>query len=164
MPDRGNRSTNHDHELAQAERVGFECGAERTASEAVEHLAAALARVAAPIWHFGDGCGGVVMGMVATAALDAGLEAPSHRSPVTSRVLSLSRRDGWTCAYCRHPLGWGHECVRNPEVDHVIPRSQGGSNSLSNLVLACPPCNGAKGGRTPDQWRADLQDCSDAEF
>ncbi|MBC7513801.1 MAG: RRXRR domain-containing protein, partial [Herminiimonas sp.] len=43
-----------------------------------------------------------------------------------------------TCAYCDAkdvPL----------EVDHIHPRSRGGSNRISNLALACRPCNQAKG-------------------
>lgn len=30
-------------------------------------------------------------------------------------------------------------------IEHLTPRSQGGSNRISNLVLACVPCNKAKG-------------------
>lgn len=41
---------------------------------------------------------------------------------------------------------------RFPELDHVLPRSRGGSDSLHNLVLACGPCNGRKGARTPGEW------------
>lgn len=43
-----------------------------------------------------------------------------------------------TCQYCRatdQPL----------EVDHIQPRSKGGSDRVSNLVLACHTCNQAKG-------------------
>jgi len=32
-------------------------------------------------------------------------------------------------------------------VDHIVPRSDGGTDDLSNLILACGPCNFAKGGR-----------------
>jgi len=31
------------------------------------------------------------------------------------------------------------------EVEHVVPRSKGGSNRVSNLVIACHPCNQSKG-------------------
>lgn len=43
-----------------------------------------------------------------------------------------------TCVYCgatNTPLN----------IDHVHPRSRGGSDRISNLVLACVPCNQAKG-------------------
>ncbi|WP_411976777.1 RNA-guided endonuclease IscB [Streptomyces sp. ICN988] len=43
-----------------------------------------------------------------------------------------------TCAYC------GATGVRL-NVEHVRPRSRGGSSRISNLVLACVPCNQAKG-------------------
>lgn len=43
------------------------------------------------------------------------------------------------CAYCgeRKPL----------TVDHVIPVSQGGDHSISNIVPACQACNSSKGNR-----------------
>ena len=43
-----------------------------------------------------------------------------------------------TCAYCgakNVPL----------QVEHIKPKSKGGSNRISNLTLACRPCNEAKG-------------------
>ena len=30
------------------------------------------------------------------------------------------------------------------EVDHINPRSQGGTDSYENLTLLCPPCNREK--------------------
>ena len=45
------------------------------------------------------------------------------------------------CAYCDNSTG--------PfELDHIQPRSRGGSSAVSNLVLACHACNAAKGDRT----------------
>lgn len=35
------------------------------------------------------------------------------------------------------------------EIDHVIPRSAGGSNDPSNLVAACRDCNASKGADDP---------------
>lgn len=48
---------------------------------------------------------------------------------------------------------WGRQCAycgaeNTPlEVEHIEPRSRGGSNRVSNLTLACVPCNQAKGSR-----------------
>ena len=43
-----------------------------------------------------------------------------------------------TCAYC--------DATGVPlEIDHIYPRSRGGSNRISNLALACRPCNQKKG-------------------
>lgn len=33
-------------------------------------------------------------------------------------------------------------------LDHVVPRSRGGTNRLKNLVLACATCNHRKGSLT----------------
>jgi hypothetical protein len=44
------------------------------------------------------------------------------------------------CAYC------GAENVQL-EIDHIHPRSKGGSNRVSNLTLACRPCNQRKNNR-----------------
>ena len=49
------------------------------------------------------------------------------------------------CAYC------GEENTRL-EIDHIIPRSKGGSNRISNLTLACQNCNIKKGNTTIQEF------------
>lgn len=44
------------------------------------------------------------------------------------------------CFWCQCPLD-----ESDSTVDHIIPRSRGGGNKLSNLVLACHPCNNKRG-------------------
>jgi 5-methylcytosine-specific restriction endonuclease McrA len=46
------------------------------------------------------------------------------------------------CAYCGRKLQW-HEST----LDHFFPRSKGGGMHETNAVLACEPCNVAKGDR-----------------
>ncbi len=49
------------------------------------------------------------------------------------------------CAYCGKkniPL----------EIEHIIPRSRGGSNRVSNLVMACHECNQEKGNQTASEF------------
>jgi len=36
-------------------------------------------------------------------------------------------------------------------LDHVVPRSQGGESSWENVVCCCHRCNRKKGGKTPRQ-------------
>ena len=38
------------------------------------------------------------------------------------------------------------------EVEHIIPRSRGGSNRVSNLTIACTPCNQKKNCRTAEEF------------
>jgi 5-methylcytosine-specific restriction endonuclease McrA len=53
----------------------------------------------------------------------------------------LLEKWGRTCAYCGKtgmPL----------QIEHLIPRTRGGSNRVSNLTLACESCNQKKGSHT----------------
>lgn len=66
-------------------------------------------------------------------------------------VIRLSRknlmlRDEHQCQYCAR-----HLPTRELNIDHVLPRSRGGSDSWENLVTACRPCNLRKGRRTPEE-------------
>jgi len=66
-------------------------------------------------------------------------------SPSLSNAL-LFRRDGHQCMYCGQ-LFSRVDLTR----DHIVPRVQGGQDIWINVVAACRRCNGAKGGRTPEQ-------------
>jgi 5-methylcytosine-specific restriction endonuclease McrA len=69
---------------------------------------------------------------------------------VPATTLSLNRRnvylrDAHTCQYCgRRPP------VKDLNLDHVKPRSQGGVSTWENLVTSCRRCNFRKGGHTPE--------------
>jgi hypothetical protein len=71
-----------------------------------------------------------------------------HGTEVREHLLTRHRH---TCAYCSGVSA-------NPvlEVEHVQPRSRGGSNRVANLVIACKSCNEAKGARTAAEWAATL--------
>ncbi|MFI6008225.1 HNH endonuclease [Streptomyces sp. NPDC051243] len=43
-------------------------------------------------------------------------------------------------------------------IEHLRPRSRGGSNRLANLVLACVPCNEAKGSKSVEVFLAHRPD------
>ena len=64
------------------------------------------------------------------------------RVPFRARA-SLTRRavfarDEWTCQYCGRPA---------ENVDHVIPRSRGGTHTWENVVASCRRCNAKKENR-----------------
>jgi 5-methylcytosine-specific restriction endonuclease McrA len=57
----------------------------------------------------------------------------------------LLEKWGRKCAYCGAtgvPL----------QVEHLVPRARGGTNRVSNLTLACAPCNTAKGTQTAAEF------------
>lgn len=79
-----------------------------------------------------------------------------HYDRLPQRVLRLNRhtifaRDEHRCQYCgrRFPTG-------QLSLDHVIPRSRGGTTSWENVVCACRGCNVKKGGRTPQEAHMKL--------
>jgi 5-methylcytosine-specific restriction endonuclease McrA len=63
-----------------------------------------------------------------------------QHAPLTRRAVFA--RDGWTCQYC----GSSAE-----NLDHVVPRSRGGSHIWENVVAACRRCNARKMDRTPQE-------------
>lgn len=52
-------------------------------------------------------------------------------------------RDGFCCQYCGN--------TRHLTIDHIVPRSRGGSSSWENVVTSCAPCNVRKGSSLPHE-------------
>jgi 5-methylcytosine-specific restriction endonuclease McrA len=68
------------------------------------------------------------------------------RSHVRFSRQNIYLRDGFTCQYC------GRTLPRSQlNLDHVVPRSQGGRTTWENVVCSCVRCNLSKGGRSPEQ-------------
>jgi 5-methylcytosine-specific restriction endonuclease McrA len=59
------------------------------------------------------------------------------RAPLSRR--SVFVRDGHRCQYCNAPA---------ENIDHVIPRSRGGTHTWDNVVAACRRCNHTKADRS----------------
>ena len=72
-------------------------------------------------------------------------QLPNYR---THRHRLYGEQEG-VCAGCTT-----HFPFRVMDVDHILPRSKGGTDHASNLQLLCSGCNRSKGGRTMAEWRA----------
>ncbi len=73
------------------------------------------------------------------------------RQDVKFNRRNIYARDGSKCQYCgrRFP-------TTELSLDHVVPKSQGGRSSWTNIVCCCVKCNVKKGGRTPEQAHMHL--------
>jgi 5-methylcytosine-specific restriction endonuclease McrA len=60
-------------------------------------------------------------------------------------------RDGYRCQFCAKKFS-----AAELTLDHILPKSRGGSNRPDNLVTACKSCNNRKGARTPEEARMPL--------
>ena len=72
-----------------------------------------------------------------------------RRIPHQSRALSRKNillRDRNTSQYCATVLPSSELTL-----DHVVPRSRGGSSTWENLVACCHPCNRRKGNQFPGE-------------
>lgn len=87
-------------------------------------------------------------------ARDSGIAGKQYQQ---GRLYNTHQREyllyqaGHKCQYCH-----GHSNNPNLEVDHIYPRSRGGSDNLDNLTIACRICNHAKGDQTLTEWAAFL--------
>lgn len=57
----------------------------------------------------------------------------------------VKKRDESICQYCGTEAQVGH-------VDHVIPLSRDGTDTIDNLVWSCRPCNLSKNNKLLDEW------------
>ncbi len=65
---------------------------------------------------------------------------------VTFSRRNLFRRDHYQCQYCgKKPK------TTDLTIDHIIPRSKGGTSTWENCVLACIRCNTRKGSKSPEE-------------
>jgi hypothetical protein len=68
-------------------------------------------------------------------------------SPIRPRDrFDIFQRDGFMCRYCGKVPG-----ETELQIDHMVPLSKGGTNSLLNLITSCRLCNAGKGGRSVER-------------
>lgn len=62
-------------------------------------------------------------------------------------VFELGQRDGWRCHLCGRQVPQRRHRNRNndPEIDHLVPISDGGSHTWDNVALAHRQCNNDRG-------------------
>lgn len=69
----------------------------------------------------------------------------STRQKLRQKARALEAQD-YRCCYCGCEL-----TLENSTFDHVIPRAEGGQNTLDNKVISCEPCNSEFADAPPKQ-------------
>lgn len=99
------------------------------------------------------------------------LRIKDHNNPESKRIRSARRRallrnaegthtkaeltqlfedQNGLCGYCGVRLYWSIR--RDIHIDHITPLARGGSNWISNIIIACSGCNLNKHNRTLPEW------------
>lgn len=65
---------------------------------------------------------------------------------LSRRLRAISTRDGWGCWLCGCAVDPYDLEDHRASADHVLPKSLGGGNELTNLKLAHQSCNGYRSG------------------
>ena len=71
-----------------------------------------------------------------------GQAQPQGRWIRVEKRLALYIRDSFACAYCGRDLR--NAAPADVTLDHLLPRSTGGTNDATNLVTACRSCNSSR--------------------
>jgi len=105
------------------------------------------------IWKWSDGYGGWVKDTIQSQIVSLGLDWEPQREsrPDKGSRGVVLERDNYECQNC----GW-HDDL---QIDHIMPRSRGGSDLIDNLQVLCAKCNRSKRAKTMEEWEA----CGDAE-
>ncbi len=74
----------------------------------------------------------------------------SKKAPIGSQAAGASFKDFYVCGGCGE-----HFLKRNLTVDHIVPRTAGGTDHPDNLWLLCAACNSSKGTRSQVEFLRD---------
>lgn len=97
-------------------------------------------------------------GVTPERAIKMAMEAPPIAHTKDKRQGSYRRRKvkmyrtQKNCHWCQHPMSLDGEIegTRKATLEHRIPLALGGLDNANNQVLACEPCNAARGCNMPE--------------
>ena len=69
----------------------------------------------------------------------------TERKPIPKAIrFEVLKRDSFRCQYCGRSAD---DPDVKLEIDHIVPVSKGGDNSIMNLITSCRDCNRGKGAK-----------------
>ena len=91
------------------------------------------------------------------------MTACNHDSIRLSKLREIKKQmykvDGPRCVYCSATTVLVRKAKTDSwaTIDHIIPRSNGGTDDIDNLVIACYDCNNSKGSEPKEIPQAIMQ-------
>jgi 5-methylcytosine-specific restriction endonuclease McrA len=89
------------------------------------------------------------------------MNIPKKASPSRAKrvqFIEMFVRQNGICIYCEERMVLQIGLNNSATIDHLTPKSRGGSNAQWNLALACYLCNQDKGDRTYDEYVKFIQE------
>ena len=74
-----------------------------------------------------------------------------------SRRIKVADRFGWQCYWCGQALRQEIGYKNTATMEHITPRSLGGSNGMRNLAASCHRCNYDRGIRPAEEFAKQAQ-------
>lgn len=70
-----------------------------------------------------------------------------------TRIVYLYEKQNHKCTYCGGLFYCDGNITTVFNIDHDIPTSRGGKDTIDNIVLSCVSCNSTKANMTGDEFR-----------
>lgn len=64
----------------------------------------------------------------------------------------LSEAQNWKCCWCGCDTTDDRKKSNSSTVEHVLPKSLGGSDDWENLAMSCNKCNNNRGNKTVEEF------------
>jgi endonuclease I len=69
----------------------------------------------------------------------------NNRKPEIRKRIYLAIIQNWQCYWCKQECREESGHPNTATIEHITPRSKGGSNEMDNLAMACYNCNNRRG-------------------
>ena len=139
-----NHENEEQFEAAYRKRLAESIAEEHSHIEAIERMARDNAESIRYLWERGNGYGGWIHRVLASAAGratgPAGCADSGRKKKIDGALRTkVFERDAYRCVHCG--------AHKDPSCDRILPESKGGETTFTNLQTLCRPCNNKKGVR-----------------
>jgi len=70
----------------------------------------------------------------------------------------LAEAQNWRCCWCGRPVSIFRGRRDSATIEHVTPKSEGGTDDWENLAMSCARCNSNRGSKSADSFVPPTRD------